>query len=65
VDLHLLDAEPTAEERAAVDALLGEPRSGWEGGDRDESRDAFTSAGGHEARAQAIETVMSTTIRPR
>jgi NADH-quinone oxidoreductase subunit F len=51
VDLHLLDAEPTAEERAAVDALLGEPRSGWEGGDRDESRDAFTSAGGHEARA--------------
>ena len=51
MDLHLLDAEPTAQEREAVDALLGEPRSGWEGGARDESRDAFTAAGGHEARA--------------
>ena len=51
MDLHLLDAEPTAEEREAVDALLGEPRSGWEGGARDESRDAFTAAGGHEVRA--------------
>jgi NADH-quinone oxidoreductase subunit F len=51
VDLHLMDAAPTAEEREAVDLLLGEPRSGWEGGARDESRDAFTAEGGHEARA--------------
>jgi NADH-quinone oxidoreductase subunit F len=52
VDLHLLEAAPTAEEREAVDAFLGEPRSGWEGGLRDESRDAYTASGGHEARAR-------------
>ena len=31
MDLHLMTAEPTDEERAAVDALLGPPASGWEG----------------------------------
>jgi NADH-quinone oxidoreductase subunit F len=30
-----MSATPTDEERAAVDALLGLPGSGWEGGDRD------------------------------
>ena len=34
MDLCLLVAEPTDEERAAVDALLGTPRSAWEGGVR-------------------------------
>src|SRR6476660_7415269 len=29
-----MTAEPTAAERAAVDALLGAPESSWEGGDR-------------------------------
>jgi len=29
-----MEAEPTAEERSAVDALLGEPGSGWDGGER-------------------------------
>jgi NADH-quinone oxidoreductase subunit F len=29
-----MTAEPTAEERAAVDALLGPPETGWEGGER-------------------------------
>jgi NADH-quinone oxidoreductase subunit F len=52
VDLHFLDAEPTAEEREAVDALLGPPSSGWDGGERDEERDAFASSGGHAARAR-------------
>jgi NADH-quinone oxidoreductase subunit F len=52
VDLHLLDAEPTAEERDAVDAFLGPPVSGWEGGERDPERDAHTSFGGHAARAR-------------
>ena len=36
VDLHLMTAEPTAEERAAVDALLGAPTTGWDGGERTE-----------------------------
>jgi NADH-quinone oxidoreductase subunit F len=51
VDLHLLDAEPTVEERAAVDAFLGAPASGWEGGAR-RARDAHTAAGGHAARGR-------------
>ena len=52
MDLKLLDAEPTAEERHAVDALLGEPKSGWDGGVRDAARDAYVAFGGHAARAQ-------------
>ena len=52
MDLHLLDASPTDEERAAVDALLGPPSSGWDGGVRVEQRDAHTASGGHAARAQ-------------
>jgi len=47
VDLHLLDAEPTAEERAAVDALLGEPRSGWEGGEQIHLAPLLGLVGGH------------------
>jgi NADH-quinone oxidoreductase subunit F len=52
MDLKLLDAEPTAEERAAVDALLGPPTSGWDGGERDPVRDTHVAFGGHAARAQ-------------
>jgi NADH-quinone oxidoreductase subunit F len=51
VDLKLMDAVPTEEEREALDSLLGAPESGWEGGLRDE-RDAYTAEGGHEARAR-------------
>jgi NADH-quinone oxidoreductase subunit F len=52
MDLKLLDAEPTAEEREAVDALLGAPTSGWDGGVRDPVRDTHVAFGGHAARAQ-------------
>jgi NADH-quinone oxidoreductase subunit F len=52
MDLKLLDAEPSAEERAAVDALLGAPTSGWDGGTRDPVRDTHVAFGGHAARAQ-------------
>ena len=52
MDLKLLDAEPSAEERAAVDALLGPPASGWDGGVRDPVRDTHVAFGGHQARAQ-------------
>ena len=52
MDLKLLDAEPTAEEREAVDTLLGPPTSGWDGGVRDPVRDTHVAFGGHAARAQ-------------
>jgi NADH-quinone oxidoreductase subunit F len=52
MDLHLLDAEPTAEERDAVDACLGMPASGWEGGERIAERDTVVAHGGHATRAQ-------------
>ncbi|MGC1436676.1 MAG: NAD(P)H-dependent oxidoreductase subunit E [Terriglobales bacterium] len=34
MDLHLTEAQATAEERAAVDSDLGAPESGWQGGER-------------------------------
>jgi NADH-quinone oxidoreductase subunit F len=34
LDLHLTDAQATAEERAAVESDLGAPESGWQGGER-------------------------------
>ena len=50
MDLRLLDAEPTADERAAVDAFLGPPVSSWAGADRVEN--GHSAHGGHAARAQ-------------
>ena len=43
MDLHLTDAQATAEERAAVDSDLGVPESSWQGGQRQtaETRAAF------------------------
>jgi NADH-quinone oxidoreductase subunit F len=53
VDLRLIaDAEPTPSERAAVDHVLGRPRSPWEGGARVGGVDGNTATGGHEARAR-------------
>ncbi|MCW2878279.1 MAG: dehydrogenase [Sphaerisporangium sp.] len=49
MDLRFRDAEPSAEERAAVDAVLGAPASSWHGGRRTEE-DLRFAAGGHEAR---------------
>jgi NADH-quinone oxidoreductase subunit F len=45
MDLHLMDALPTADERAAIDEVLGSPASGRVG-------DGHVAFGGHEARAQ-------------
>jgi NADH-quinone oxidoreductase subunit F len=47
MDLRFRDVAPSAEERAAVDALLGPPSSAWDGGRRDDIR---VARGGHEAR---------------
>jgi len=52
MDLKFHDAAPSAEEREAVDALLGEPTTGWDGGVRDPVRDTHVAFGGHAARAQ-------------
>ena len=52
MDLKLLEAAPTAEEREAIDALLGPPVSGWDGGERDPKRDTHVAFGGHEARGR-------------
>ena len=51
MDLHLTDARATPEEQAAVDAKLGAPESGWEGGQRRIELDGRASFGGHEARS--------------
>jgi NADH-quinone oxidoreductase subunit F len=46
VDLHIVGAEPTSEERGAVDRLLGPPESGWVGGVRQAGLETRVSRGG-------------------
>jgi len=55
MDVRLLDAVPTPEERAAVDAVLGPPASAWDGGPRGSLRDAHTAAGGASQRKRRNE----------
>lgn len=52
MDLRFPDAEPTSEERDAVDRVLGAPTSRWEGGARDAAHEAHVAEGGHAARAR-------------
>jgi NADH-quinone oxidoreductase subunit F len=52
VDIHLLDASPTDDERAAVDELLGPAETGWTGGARDAASETRVSRGGRAAREQ-------------
>ncbi len=52
MDLEISAVEATAEERAAVDAVLGRPDSGWAGGERNDARDGRFARGGHAARAR-------------
>ena len=53
MDIRLVEAEPTVEERAAIDALLGVPASSWDGGPRGRFRDAHTSnVGGRDTRSK-------------
>ena len=53
MDIRPIEAEPTADERAAVDALLGPPASPWDGGTRGGVRDAHVAhVGGHDTRAE-------------
>jgi NADH-quinone oxidoreductase subunit F len=53
MDIHLLDAVPTAAERAAVEHVLGPPAGRWDGGPRDGDREGHAlRGGGHAARAR-------------
>ncbi len=49
MDLHIVGAEPTEAERAAVDRVLGAPTSGWYGGERDVDREGHAAHGGRRA----------------
>jgi NADH-quinone oxidoreductase subunit F len=49
VDLKLMQAEATPEERDAVDGLLGQPETGWEGGHRSDL-DGHVARGGQSNR---------------
>jgi NADH-quinone oxidoreductase subunit F len=49
MDIRLLGAEPSAGERSAVDEVIGEPASSWDGGDRGSERDAHTAEVGGRA----------------
>ncbi len=51
MDLRLSEALPTNAERAAVDAVLGPPESGWTGGPRD-GGDGRVARGGRAAREE-------------
>jgi NADH-quinone oxidoreductase subunit F len=48
LDIKVAGPEATAEERAAVDALLGPPISGWVGGNRDAGRDGRFARGARD-----------------
>jgi NADH-quinone oxidoreductase subunit F len=52
MDIRRIEADPTDDERAAVDAVLEAPASAWEGGARGSQRDAHVSHfGGRDTRA--------------
>ena len=52
MDIHVIAPLASPAERAAVDALLGPPTSGWAGGPRDSAIDGHSAHGGHAARAE-------------
>jgi len=52
MDLHVIGPLATPAERAAVDAILGPPSSGWHGGGRNPQTEGHVAHGGHEARDQ-------------
>ena len=50
MDIRLLDARPTDDERQAVDACLGPPRGSWDGGTVRSAEDLHVAYGGQEMR---------------
>jgi NADH-quinone oxidoreductase subunit F len=57
MDLHVIGPLASAAERAAVDAVLGPPESGWVGGARDPHNDGHAARGGHEIRARRSQLI--------
>ncbi len=55
MDLHVIGPLASAAERAAVDAVVGPPESGWMGGERAIAAEGRASAGGQAARARRSE----------
>ena len=55
MDLHVIGPLASPTERAAVDAVLGPPDSGWVGGRRDPATDGHAARGGHAVRARRSE----------
>ena len=49
MDIHLTSAQASADEKAAIDAELGQPESGWDGGQRNIGMDGRAAFGGHAA----------------
>ncbi len=52
MDLHVIGPLASPAERAAVDAVLGIPESGWRGGPRDSAAEGHVARGGHAARSR-------------
>ncbi len=52
MDLHFTRDEPSAEEKSAVDGVLGPPDSGWSGGTRQIALDGRASSTGHLSRTK-------------
>ncbi|MEO7964465.1 MAG: NAD(P)H-dependent oxidoreductase subunit E, partial [Gemmatimonadaceae bacterium] len=52
MDIRHIDIPPNADERDAIDALLGPPAGAWDGGERGSHRDAHTAVGGQAVRDQ-------------
>ena len=55
MDLHVIGPLATPAERAAVDAVLGPPESGWVGGRRDPATQGHAARGGHAIRERRTE----------
>ncbi len=55
MDLHVIGPLASPAERAAVDAVLGPPESGWVGGRRDPATEGHASRGGRAVRARRSE----------
>ncbi|HJX83871.1 MAG TPA: NAD(P)H-dependent oxidoreductase subunit E [Candidatus Angelobacter sp.] len=49
MDLHFTGAQATPAERAAVDSVLGDPESSWDGGERCPELDAHTASDGQQS----------------
>jgi NADH-quinone oxidoreductase subunit F len=55
MDLHVIGPLASPAERAAVDAVLGPPESGWVGGARQPGRDGHAAGGGHAIRSRRTQ----------